>query len=281
MAMLEIAAASADDVRRMAGWAADEGWNPGNSDAQAFFATDPAGFLIGRLDSEPVTCISVVKYGQGFGFLGFYIARPSARGKGHGIKVWNAGMARLAGRNVGLDGVPAQQANYRKSGFRLAWNNVRYEGAAIDAKPPAGVELVEASRIGFDKLAAYDRRFFPEARDSFLASWISLPERVAMVALRDGALAGFGVMRTCRAGARIGPLYAKTPEIASALFSATGGRLGAKAVAVDIAGVNPAAVSWAESLGLKPSFETARMYTGADPEIDAAGLFGVASFELG
>ena len=26
----------------------------------------------------------------------------------------------------------------------------------------------------FDRLAAYDRRFFPEARDSFLAAWITL-----------------------------------------------------------------------------------------------------------
>ena len=277
----EITVASVDDVQRMARWAADEGWNPGKTDAYAFHATDPGAFLIGRLDGEPVTCISVVQYGRGFGFLGFYIARPAARGKGFGFQTWHAGMARLVGRNVGLDGVPAQQGNYRKSGFRLAWNNVRYEGAPVQAEPPTGVSLVDARSIGFDRLAAYDRRFFPEARDSFLASWISQPERVAMVALRDGAVAGFGVMRNCQAGARIGPLHAETPDIASALFSAAAATLGATAVAVDIAGVNKAAVSWAEGLGLKPSFETARMYTGPDPAIDAAGLYGVASFELG
>ena len=191
----EIAVASADDARRMAQWAGDEGWNPGNTDIHAFFATDPGGFLVGRLDGEPVTCISVVKYGQGFGFLGFYIARPAARGKGYGLKIWDAGMARMAGRNVGLDGVPAQQANYRKSGFRLAWNNIRYEGPPPVGKPPAGVSLVDARSVPFDRLAAFDRRFFSEARDSFLAAWITLPERAAMVALRDGKLAGFAVMR--------------------------------------------------------------------------------------
>ena len=31
------------------GWAADEGWNPGLHDADSFYATDPGGFLIGRL----------------------------------------------------------------------------------------------------------------------------------------------------------------------------------------------------------------------------------------
>ena len=156
----EIAVGSADDVQRMAQWATDEGWNPGKTDAHAFFATDPGGFLVGRLDGEPVTGISVVKYGPAFGFLGFYIARPQVRGNGYGIQIWNTGMKRLAGRNVGLDGVPAQQANYRKSGFRLAWNNVRYEGAPVTAKPPTGVELLDARSIAFDKLAGICERYW-------------------------------------------------------------------------------------------------------------------------
>ncbi len=281
MATFEISVGSADDVVRMAQWAGDEGWNPGNTDVQAFFATDPEGFLIGRVDGEPQVCISVVKYGAAFGFLGFYIARPAVRGKGYCLKIWNAGVERLKGRNVGLDGVPAQQANYKKSGFRLAWNNIRYEGAAPEAKALAGVTLVDARSIPFDKLAAYDRRFFPEPRDSFLAPWISLPERAALVALKDGALAGFAVMRACRSTSRVGPLYAATPEIASSLAGELARRMKAKAVAIDVPDFNKPSVRLVEGMGLKPSFETARMYTGPDPEFDRVGLFGVTSFELG
>lgn len=54
-------------------WAAREGWNPGLHDANCYFAADPNGFLIGLLSSRPIATISVVKYGGGFGFLGFYI----------------------------------------------------------------------------------------------------------------------------------------------------------------------------------------------------------------
>ena len=278
----DISVAGADDVARMAEWAADEGWNPGNTDALAFFAADPGAFLIGRLDGRPVACISVVRYGAAFGFLGFYIARPEARGKGYGIQVWDAGMARLKGRNVGLDGVVAQQHNYMKSGFRLAWNNIRHEGPSpAEAKVPAGVALADARTVPFDRLAAYDRRFFPEARDSFLAPWISLPERAAMVALRDGELQGFAVMRACRAASRVGPLYAATPEIAAALVGGLAAKTGAKAVAIDVPDINKPAVQLAEQLGLKPSFETARMYTGPDPKMELPGLFGVTSLELG
>ena len=115
----------------MLGWAADEGWNPGRCDAIPFHAADPTGFLIAEAeDGEPAAAISVVRYGDSFGFLGLYIVRPEYRGRGLGMAVWKAGMEYLAGRTVGLDGVVAQQDNYRKSGFELAHRNVRFQGPA-------------------------------------------------------------------------------------------------------------------------------------------------------
>jgi hypothetical protein len=282
MAGFQIATASADDVRLISNWAADEGWSPGRTDHWAFHAADPCGFLIGRLDGEPVVSISVVRYGADFAFLGCYIARPKVRGQGYGIRIWRAGMKLGAGRNVGLDGVPAQQANYKKSGFRLAWNNVRYEGAPpAGTKPPSRVSFIDARSIPFDKLAAYDRRFFPAPRDSFLAPWITAPERAALVALKDGEIAGFGVIRTGAASSRIGPLYAASPAIASALVSALAGALPGGAIAIDVPAINKAAVTLVEEMAFKPAFETARMYTGADPACDMAGFYSVASFELG
>lgn len=109
-------------------WAAREGWNPGMNDAEYFYAADPNGFIIGLLDGEPIAVISAIKYGESFSFLRFYMVKSEYRGKGYGIQIWNAGLAYLKGRNVGLDGVVSQQNNYRKSGFTLAYRNIRYEG---------------------------------------------------------------------------------------------------------------------------------------------------------
>src|SRR5258706_6604671 len=176
----EILTMSATDLARALDWAAAEGWNPGLDDARAFHIADPQGFLVGLLDGAPVGCVSVVRYGADFGFLGFYITLPEARGKGYGIQLWNAGMTRLAGRNIGLDGVPAQQDNYRKSGFRLAWRNIRYQGAAAArGLPPPGVALADAKILPFEAVATYDRRFFPAPRDGFLANWIGPPGHIA------------------------------------------------------------------------------------------------------
>ena len=107
-------------------WAAQEGWNPGLDDGACFHAADPGGFLLAFRDGEPVASISVVRYGEGFGFLGFYIVRSDMRGQGYGYRLWQAGLAHLGGRTVGLDGVVAQQDNYRRSGFALAHRNVRF-----------------------------------------------------------------------------------------------------------------------------------------------------------
>lgn len=273
-----VAPASANEMRIVLEWAAAEGWNPGLSDEMAFHPTDPGGFLIGRLAGEPVTAISVIRYGTGFGVVGLYLTHPTARGNGLGLHTWRTGLRRLQGRNVGLDAMPLQEGDFRKFGFHTAWRNIRYQGTPGLVEPSLGVLLADAHDIGFADLAAYDRRFFPAGRDAFLTSWITLPGHRALVAIRDGSLAGFGVLRPARETARIGPLYAASSDVAAMLVSTLSA---GEPVMIDVTGANPVAIDVAERLGLKPQGETARMYTEGIPDIDLRGLFAVTTLELG
>ena len=136
-----------DEIALAVDWAAAEGWNPGLADAPCFAAEDPQGFFIGELDGEPAAVISCVNYGAQFAFLGFYIVRPDLRGRGHGLKIWNAAIAHARPRVIGLDGVVAQQANYQKSGFALAYANVRY-GGTVAAPSAANPNIVALTEIG-------------------------------------------------------------------------------------------------------------------------------------
>jgi GNAT superfamily N-acetyltransferase len=266
-------------------WAAREGWNPGLHDAACFHAADPHGFLIGELAGEPVGCISAVSYGGEFGFIGLYIVRPEFRGRGFGMQLWRAAMERLAGMNVGLDGVVAQQANYAKSGFRLAYRNVRYRGVVDrgdvgDVALPSGV--IAASEAPFAELAAYDREIFPAARDAFLRSWLTQPDVGAFAVVDGDGLRGYTVVRRCQEGWKIGPLAANDLATARRLYDAAAAHASSGATLfLDVPAANDAAQRLAAELGLAPAFETARMYTGADPAIDLGKLFGVTSFELG
>jgi len=262
-------------------WAAAEGWNPGLHDADCFHAADPNGFLIGLLGGEPVATISVVRSGSSFGFLGFYIVRPEHRGKGHGLQIWNAGLEYLKGRTVGLDGVVAQQDNYRKSGFAFAWNNIRYQGAG-GGDVPADSAIVPLSAVRFAETSAYDRPFSPAERSRFLRCWIDQPRSVALGIVQNGGLAGYGVMRTCRSGYKVGPLFADDPELADRLFAALKAHAPDGApVFLDTPQVNAAALDLATRHGMTVVFETARMYAGNRPEFPMQRLFGITTFELG
>lgn len=305
-----IRAMRAREVGIAVDWAAREGWNPGLHDAACFASADPGGFLIGELDGAPVAVISAVQYGadgdggdrggdgggdnggdggdnNGFGFIGLYIVAPAMRGRGFGLQIWQAAMARLRGRNIGLDGVLAQQDNYRQSGFSLAHRNVRYQGVGgpgVDSADAGDIEVVELPAAAFADIAAFDRRFFPAERAAFLRAWLAQPDGAALGvrARGDGELAGYGVLRKCRAGHKIGPLFAESPQVAQALFDALAARAAAGApLYLDIPAPNPHARALVQSRGMQAVFETARMYTGAPPALPLENIFGITTFELG
>ncbi|RXH25136.1 GCN5 family acetyltransferase [Bradyrhizobium nanningense] len=260
-------------------WAAAEGWNPGFSDAACFAAPDAEGFFVGEIDGEPVATVSCANYDDRFAFLGFYIVRADLRGSGHGLRIWSAAIAHAGTRVIGLDGVVAQQDNYRKSGFQLAYANIRYGGiAGAPLKPPA--DVVALDTVPFALVEADDATVFPARRSAFLRAWINTSDHVGRALLRDGKLAAWGVIRPCRTGYKIGPLVADdriaAETIVGALLASADGE-----VFLDVPAVNREAIALAEALGLKPVFETARMYTGAIPSLRIDRVFGVTSFELG
>ncbi|HWQ25860.1 MAG TPA: GNAT family N-acetyltransferase [Chlorobaculum sp.] len=262
-------------------WAATEGWNPGLEDAECFYRADPEGFLVGLLGDEPVSTISVVRYGDDFGFLGFYIVRPEYRGLGLGIRIWNAGLARLGGRSVGLDGVVAQQNSYRKSGFTLAYRNIRYMGfGGGENRQHPGI-----SHLGlfpFEEVLTYDQPFFPADRKSFLECWINRCGGAALGIQENGVLAGYGVIRPCRSGYKIGPLFADRPDLAESLYCALKCSIPeGSPLFLDIPEINPGAQALVQRHNMTVVFETARMYKGKTPTMPLHRIFGVTTFELG
>jgi hypothetical protein len=263
------------------GWARDEGWNPGIDDAEPFYAQDPTGFLMGWLDDEPIGCVSVVKYDERFAFLGLYIVRPAWRGRGYGKAIWDAGIASAGARTIGLDGVVAQQDNYRQSGFVLAHRTARWGGLLTNRAAPVSSSVQLVSRELVSAVSMFDRGCFPAPRDGFLASWLDdTPSRQSLVYRTEGAVRGYGTIRRSVEGHKIGPLFADTPEIAADLLDALASRAGGP-IFIDIPAVNDAAIDLAQSRGLAASFETARMYRGSPIALPETSIFGITSLELG
>jgi hypothetical protein len=97
----------------------------------------------------------------------------------------------------------------------------------------------------------------------------------------QGELAGYGVIRRCREGFKIGPLFADGPDWAAALFHALIAQVSGQVFYLDVPEVNKAAIALAEGHGMTRVFETARMYTQTPPALPLDRIFGVTTFELG
>jgi hypothetical protein len=280
MSDLQIRNLRPEEIAIAVDWAAAEGWNPGLFDAACFAIPDAKGFFVGEIDGEPVATVSCVNYDDRFAFLGFYIVRSDFRDRGHGLRIWNAAIAHAGARVIGLDGVVAQQDNYKKSGFQLAYANVRYGG--IVAPPPGPpADVVALDTIPFARVEADDAMVFPAPRSAFLRAWVGTSGHVGRALLRDGKLVAWGVIRPCRTGRKIGPLVADDRAAADAIVQALLASTIGGEIFVDVPAINREAIALAESLGLKPVFETARMYTGPIAPMRIDRVFGVTSFELG
>ncbi|MEP9376665.1 GNAT family N-acetyltransferase [Aquabacter sp. CN5-332] len=281
--MSEVRTLTPDEVGTAMEWAAGEGWNPGLDDAAAFLAQDKGAFLGAFEGEELVACISAATYGEAFGFLGFYICRPDMRGQGHGMNVWRAAMERFGDRTIGLDGVVAQLENYQRSGFALAHRNIRYGGKAMALPGAGGVSAIDISAM--PGVLGFDRQHFLFDRPLFLEKWLAPAQGTALVARVDDAVAGYGVVRRCRAGHKIGPLFAADDDTARALYAALSTAAHEAApdepLFLDVPEPNAAARALAEDAGLAPVFETARMYKGEAPALPLERIFGITSFELG
>jgi len=262
-------------------WAEAEGWNPGIHDADCFYAADPNGFFIGLLNDEPVAMVSAVAYEDSYGFMGFYIVKPEVRNRTYGLQLVDVGLRYLENRCIGADSVRPDLVSRMWPQFKPAFTSYRVEWVK-DRQLPLDAEVIELSQIPFSIFAAYDREVFGHAREAFLKCWISRPGTRALGIMKDDRLAAYGVIRPCRVGFKVGPLFANNAELAGTLFQAltAGAPMGAQ-IYLDTPERNPDAVTIAQSYGMTEVFKATRMYNRQEPSLPLAKWFGVTSFELG
>ena len=275
-----------DDLIR---WAAREGWNPGIHDAEVFWATDPAAFIAADSDDGLIGGGAITAYGGEFGFMGFFIVRPEFRGRGLGNALWHTLDDRLRARlrpgvTIGLDGVFAMQDYYAKGGFVFSHRDIRYRA---EIPRPLTIPLVGDGAIiplaeaPFAQVLAYDRACFPALRPTFLEGWITQPDALALGYMREGRLSGYGVVRRCGQGCKIGPLFADDAPAAEALYTYLTEFAAGDPLFLDTPANNPAALELARRHQMVEVFSCARMYLGPPPDLTHSRIFGVTTFELG
>ncbi|WOO42428.1 hypothetical protein RZN69_04950 [Rubellicoccus peritrichatus] len=275
--------ATRDELDIAVSWAAAEGWNPGLDDADVFWETDPEGYVVAERDGEVIATGSIVSYGD-FGFMGFFIVKQELRSQhiGTGFWQWRKEMLhkRLTpGAAIGMDGVFDMQPFYARGGFKFTHRNLRMEGVGRPSQPAGN--LSELSMVPFDKVADLDKRCFGFDRERFLRKWIAPKHGLALGAFDGDHLQGYGVVRQCGRGYKIGPLFAETSETAESIFLALSDRAAGEPIFLDTPENNPAAMALARKYEMSEVFGCARMYAGPAPSLPWENIYGVTTFELG
>jgi hypothetical protein len=248
-------------------------------DAGRFLAAAPDSFLATEHEGEIVATVSCALYGESYAFIGFYIVRSHLRGRGIGNALFERALGRAGGRAVGLDGVLAEQGSYERRGFVLAHRNVRWRTIGGGERPDGVVDL---SSVEFEQLLDFDSAIFGTERERFLRVWIDRPAGHALACLQGGRIVGYGVLRPCHVGAKVGPLFADDQQVAEELLT---GLLAAAdprtEVFIDMPAANLRAGDLRAGRAMEHSFETVRMYLNGRPPEDVQKVFGVTTFEFG
>ncbi len=272
-----------EDADRSAifGWVEALGWNPGEKDAECLLATDPDGMFVAERNGAPVGCATAIAYDGQFGFVGAMIVDPAIRGKGPAtmLAICRHVMAYLGERSIGLDAIPATRHFFTGAGFLPGYRHWRFEGVLPEGRTDAS--MIPVTDVSFADLCGYDAASFPARRERFWRVWLDAYGAGGLACIREGRLAGFGMVRRARCGWRLGPLQADDPQAAEALLLALAPLCRGEPVALDVPEANPAAMALVHRLGLAPVSETMRMYNRAWPELAVERVYAIPSYEFG
>ena len=261
-ANLSLGSMRRDEVDILAGWAADEGWNPGKADITIAWDIDREAFIALRKGSELVGSGTIFSYGVLFGFMGLFIVRRDLRGDGLGRQLWRYLLERLQdrlapGASIGMDGVFAMVSSYERSGFVFAHKDLRFEGIA---KGTIDSEVQQLDLSTFAIVDRFDRAHVPAPRTSFLQRWMFQAGAYAVGLFEKDELVGYGIARPARTGYKIGPLFAARADIAERLVMNLMAQIAGEQVQLDVPEPNQAGIGLALKLGLREVFGCARIY---------------------
>ncbi|MGC6443589.1 MAG: GNAT family N-acetyltransferase [Rubripirellula sp.] len=279
------------ELEKLVSWARDEGWEPGLNDAQQFWAYDADGFLAIQESGKFVGGGAIVRHNHEYGFMGLFIVAAEHRGHGLGRELWfhrrDTLLERLGSNGaIGLDGVDAMVPFYAAGGFVQATRHRRFCFRRLGGSTVTALGVVPLTDVSDEALSRLDRQCFPADRVAFLRRWSEQLSAKAF-AIEDGEdVLGFGVIRRCTSGWRIGPLFAESAQVADTLChslvaSVTDESSDDLPVFIDVPDANQEGIKWVKELGMEEVFGCERMYYGKAPEIAHHKIFGVTTLEIG
>ncbi len=279
---LELGAARAEAAFALS---AAAGWNQTVEDWRLMLGE---GDAIGQVTAadELVASALILPYGERFAWIAMVLTSEPYRRLGLATRNLRWALERCQQRQLiaGLDATPAGVEIYRPLGFQEVCGLQR-----LIAEPPwprrplrreVAIRPVQAAR-DLDAIARLDARVFGAERRSLLAYLGRSEPRRALLAEARGDLAGFVLARSGRLTLHVGPLVARSANVASLLLAqALVGAIGP--VSIDVPNAQTSFLEALGGAGFQPVRTFTRMLQAAPDELgDLAACFAITGPEFG
>ena len=228
-------ATSLDDLQWVIKQFAEMGLDNRAKEAECYYAaglTD--SFMIGELNGERISCISVVKHRENEAFGGYFFTAKPYRGQGYGRRVYEYATDILGDQcNIQTYSFLHMKDRNLRTGLYPRWVVKMYtfkasravEGLASTQLPPSVAQILPASQADFSKLFEYgaDMLGTSQVCKRLLAAWLAHLHKSSWVAIGNtGEVAGYLIMSESAClleeGYYIAPFYADSAPIARSLL---------------------------------------------------------------
>ncbi|XP_060074741.1 holothin acyltransferase-like [Ylistrum balloti] len=207
----------------------DEKWIMEKAYLDCAFKTNPRDFVVAEtVDREIIGFHGLLSLTDKLDVLGLWFVQKEYRSSGVGCKFVER-INQVSNRNFGTFIWPHMQEKVNmitKSNTTQAyttWYNSGRIEQHVDLNPwhqPEEQVLIRPLKHStLSAVIQYDTQIHKVPRKAYIINWISNPQSKTYVAVKDGKLCGYAVLRFQDTCLQIAPLYANNEYVANKLFS--------------------------------------------------------------
>jgi GNAT superfamily N-acetyltransferase len=233
-------------------------WDQVARDWERFLAAGPSRATAAVRDGQVIGSSATIRYGARFGWVGMVLVDPAAQGEGLGSSLLTHALESLHDVTaIRLDATPAGHHLYLKHGFSDECGLRRLEAKTIVVRDEPRPAIRAMTPEDLPEVAAMDLVVFGAPRTELLEWMDAGAPEYAMVARRDGRLAGYGFGRHGFEFEHLGPIVAIDVRIAQDMTATCLSQHGGRAFIID---ATCHAGEWMEFLG-QAGFHEQRPFT--------------------
>jgi len=266
----------------------EAGWNQTEDDWRLMIE---AGTAFGLRDSNQILIATALAlpHGHQFAWISMVLVTAAFQRRGIASGLLALCIADIENRGLvaGLDATPSGRQVYLPLGFEDVYGLQRLQGANVAmnevVNTPDGITIHPLYAENADAVVAFDASLFGGERSAILKHLTMRQPGNSWIARVDATneVVGYALGRDGRESRQIGPLFARSEDLAIALASRALTALSGT-VYIDVADRHVSLNAWLAAQGFAPQRPFSRMYKGRNQAFDdPESVFAIAGPELG